>query len=168
MLGGDQTLQDYWGTGSGAQTNHINHNVLEFQDTFLRDPNSVTDGSLFYGGGPTSAIMQGFVNPDTVRMTGGDDNPINSYDGDATSTVIPIDGDDITRFHIVGHNRRTTNFKFSSWNFEVTANEEIAAGTTFLWTFEGADLGPVNTVPEPSSAICFGLGAFVLALRRRK
>lgn len=168
MYGGDQTLQDYWGPTSGPTSNHQNGGILQFQDTFVRDPTSVTDGSLYYGQGPTSAIFQGFSDPNTATITGGDDSPINSYDGDETGTIIPIDGDNKTLYHIVGPQRNATDFNFSGWKYTVNANEDIAAGTEFLWTFEGADLGPALPVPEPSGLVLIGLGAVSLLTRRKR
>lgn len=162
MYGGDQSLQDYWGTSANPTAQHTNGGILEFQDIFMSDPTDYTDRP--WGGGPSSAVFTGFTDADTATIAGGQAFPsVTDFDG-----TDPVSGDSNFRFHIVGPQRNDTDYNFSGWHFTVTAVEEIAAGSKFLFTYEGIAVDPAIPIPEPSSIAFLGLGILGLLARRKR
>ena len=164
MYGGMDTFQNYWANGGTSTTTPatgINNGIVEFQDVFMQDPGA--PGGPSFGQGPTSAVFRGFSDSNTATITGGDNDPIISIDGD------PISGDDITLFDIVDPHRPSVDLSFSGWRFTVTPNETLTSGSKFLFTFEGAIVGDRIdlAIPEPSRVVLLLLGVPLVFRRRR-
>ena len=139
MYGGNDTLQNYFGTSASAPSlptmGHTNVDVLEFN----------VDGAM---ANPLASTLNSFTSANSISLTEG----INTSQ---------------TQVGLTDENLFNQDFSFSGWQFDYTSNVDIAAGTLFLFTLDGVNSGPA-IVPEPASTSLLGLGALVVALRRRK
>lgn len=109
------------------------------------------------------------------------------YDGFGTSSpqltnastdpdiaIISFTGDGRTRTwvnDIVG-NSFTDDFEIESFMVSMTLKDGMAAGSNFIFTFDGMTngipAGLIGVIPEPSSTALLGLAALAVALRRRR
>ncbi len=96
-----------------------------------------------------------------------DSNGVNNASFDYDNTTLLSSGSRARFLDEIGL-QGTVDYDISKFSFDITLDGDIAAGTQFIFTFDGAPTTVITPVPEPTSTAILGLGTLLLTLRRKR
>ena len=138
MYGGNDTLQNYFGTPTLPATTHTNPGVLLFNDATMPWQDTAT--------------LNSFTSANSISLTQGPGSAGQGQTGVGIADALEL----------------TEDYSFSGWQYEYTSNVDVPAGTVFLFSLDGVNIGPAIPVPEPTGSLLALISLSAFALRRQR